>query len=73
MDGPRSKSERERQRPYDVTYMWNVKFDTNKLISATEIDSQAQRTDLWLQGRWGGGSVDESLGEEDANHYIKNG
>ena len=73
MDGPRSKSERDRQIPYDVTYMWNVKFDTNKLISETEIDSQAQRTDLWLQGRWSGGSVDESLGEEDTNHYIKNG
>ena len=39
MDGPRSKSERDRQIPYDVTYMWNVKFDTNKLISETEIDS----------------------------------
>ena len=38
MDGPRdshtkwSKSERERQMPYDITYMWNLKYDTNKLI-----------------------------------------
>ena len=24
-------SERERQIPYDITYMWNLKYDTNKL------------------------------------------
>ena len=46
MDGPRdyhtkcSKSERERQIPYDITYMWNLKYDTNELIYETERDSQ---------------------------------
>ena len=36
MDGPRdyhtkwSKSERERQIPYNITYMWNLKYDTNE-------------------------------------------
>ena len=46
MDGPkdyhtkRSKSERERQMPYDITYMWNLKYDTNELIYETETDSQ---------------------------------
>ena len=34
MDGTRdtkwSKSERERQIPYDITYMWNLKHDTNE-------------------------------------------
>ena len=45
-DGPRdyytkwSKSERERQIPYDITYMWNLKYDTNELIYETETDSQ---------------------------------
>ena len=35
MDGPRdyhtkwSKSERERQILYDITYMWNLKYNTN--------------------------------------------
>ena len=29
--------------------MWNLKYDPNKLIYETEIDSQTQRTtDLWL-------------------------
>ena len=27
-----SKSKRERQIPYDITYMWNLKYDTNELI-----------------------------------------
>ena len=36
-----SKSERERQISYDITYMWNLKYDTNDLIYKTEIDSQA--------------------------------
>ena len=25
----RSKSEKERQIPYDIIYMWNLKYDTN--------------------------------------------
>ena len=34
------KSERERQIPYGITYMWNLKYDTNELIYKTEADSQ---------------------------------
>ena len=40
------RSERERQIPYDVTYMWNLKCDTNELICKTEADSQTQMPDL---------------------------
>ena len=49
-----SKSEKERQIPYDVTYMWNLKYDTNESIYETE--SGAQRIDWWLPrgGVWGG-------------------
>ena len=36
----RNNSERERQIPYDITYMWNLKYDTNELIYETETDSQ---------------------------------
>ena len=35
-----SKSEREKQIPYDITYMWNLKYDTNELIYETETDLQ---------------------------------
>ena len=48
------KSEGERQIPYDISYTWNLKYDTNELIYKTETDSQTQRTDLWLPV-WGGG------------------
>ena len=43
IDGPRdyhTKSDRERQISYDITYMWNLKNDTNGLIYKTETDSQ---------------------------------
>ena len=46
MDAPRndhtksSKSERERQIPYAITYMWNLKYDTSELIYEAEIDPQ---------------------------------
>ena len=42
MNGPRdyhtkwSKSERERQTPYDITCMWNLNYDTNELIYKIE-------------------------------------
>ena len=46
MGGPRdchtewSKSEREKQVPYDIAYMWNLKYNTNEFIYETETDSQ---------------------------------
>ena len=33
-----SKSERERQIPYDITYMWNLKYGANDPIYKTEAD-----------------------------------
>ena len=51
-------SYRERQIPNDITYMWNLKYDTNELIYETD----SQRTDLWLsrRRRTGGGKNWES-------------
>ena len=45
LDGPRdyntkwSESGRERHLSHDITHMWNLKHDTNELISKTEINS----------------------------------
>ena len=42
MDGPRddhTKSEIERQTPCDITYMWDLKYDTNEHVYETETDS----------------------------------
>ena len=35
-----NKSERERQIPYDITYIWNLKRGTNEPIYEKETDSQ---------------------------------
>ena len=37
-----STEDRRRQVSYDVTYMWNVKYDTNEFIH--EIETQTQKT-----------------------------
>ena len=64
---------RERQIPYDTTYMWTLKYDTDEPIYESETDSQTQRTDLWLprgsgvEPGWTG-----SLGLADANYYMQN-
>ena len=34
------KSERERQIPYDTTYTWNLRYDTNEPIYEAETESQ---------------------------------
>ena len=45
---------REIQISCDITYLWNLKNDTNELIYKTEIDSQTQKTNLWLPKGKGG-------------------
>ena len=68
MCGPRddhakqSKSERERQIPCDITYMWNLKHDANSL-SMRQKYTHIQRTDLWLpRGREGRGGMNWAFG-----------
>ena len=34
-----SKSERERQIPYDITYTWNLKYNADELIYKMETES----------------------------------
>ena len=45
-----SMSEREGQIPYDITYIWKLKYDTNENIYEAETDSKTSRTDLWFPG-----------------------
>ena len=33
-------SQKKRQIPHDITYMWNLKYDTNEPIYETETDSK---------------------------------
>ena len=52
--------------PYDITYMWNLKYDITELIYETD----RQRTDLWLPRERGKRGMVGSLGLADANYYI---
>ena len=61
-----SQSDRERQTPYDITYMWNLNYDTNEPIYETVTDSQIKRIGLWLpRGRGVGERWIGSLGLAD--------
>ena len=44
--GKCTKSERERQISYDITYRRNVKIDTNELNYRSETDAQTWKTNL---------------------------
>ena len=52
-------SQRERQIPYDITYMWNLKYDTNEPIYETEAEWQTLwvwywqvQTDIYRMDKW---------------------
>ena len=45
-----TKSERERQILYDVTYTWNLKYGTNELIYKTETDTLIENRPVVVKG-----------------------
>ena len=63
------KSERERQIPPDISYIWNLINGTNEAIYRKDTNSWTWRTDLWLLT--GGSRMDLSLGLVYANHCIR--
>ena len=65
------KSERERQIPYDIPYMWNLKYGTNLPIKQKQTHRHGELTRDCQEGEgvgWTG-----SFGLVDANYYILNG
>ena len=62
-----NKSERERQLPY-ITYMWNLKYDTNERIYEAETDTQNRP--VVARGEQVGEEWIGGLGLADANPYI---
>ena len=65
------KSERERQIPYDITYAWNLKHDTNDLTHETgRLTNGENRLVIDKCGR---GGMAGSLGLADQNNYVQNG
>ena len=58
---------RERQLPYDITHMWNLKFDTNKSIYETDTQSGTKGQ---TAGQGGIGERRRRLELADVNFYI---
>ena len=56
-----SKSERERQIPYYITYIWNLMHDTNDPFHRKK-NSCSWRTELWLPRGRGGSGMDWEFG-----------
>ena len=67
-----SKSERERQIPYDITYMWNLKYDICEPVCETKVETHRHRKQTYGYLRGKGveeGSV-KSLGLTDINYCM---
>ena len=49
--------------PYDITYIWNIKYDTNESTYKTETDTSTEQSDLWFpRERRGGRGMDWESG-----------
>ena len=57
-----SKSERERQIPDDMTYMWNLKYGRNEPIYRTETDSDMENGFVIAKLARGGSGMDGDVG-----------
>ena len=57
-----SKSENERQKPYDTTYMWNLKYDTDEPIYERETDSNIENRLVIAKGEGVGGGLEWEVG-----------
>ena len=67
-----SKSEKERQIPYDVTYIWNLIYGTNAPFHRKETHGLGEET-CGCQGEGEGVGWTGSLGLIDANYCIWSG
>ena len=57
------KQVRERQTPYDIIYMWNLKYDTDELIYKIENRLTVIENKLLFTKGKGGGK--DKLGDQD--------
>ena len=55
---------------YDITYMWNLKYDTNELIYEAEIGSQTENRLVLTKGEGNGEGWIKGVGLADANYFI---
>ena len=66
------KPKRERQIPYDITYMWNLVYGTKEPFHRKENHELGEST-CGCQERRGGCGRDWELGEIDAEYCLQDG
>ena len=52
-DCPTKWNKSERQIPYAITFMWNLKYDTNEFIYETEKTHRHKEQNCGFQRAWG--------------------
>ena len=63
----------QRQIPYDITYMWNLKKVTQMNLSAKQKQTHKHREQsVVARGKWGRDEWIENLRSADANYYTEN-
>ena len=59
--------------PYDITYLWNLKYGTDDPNYKTETDHSKGEQAYGSWWKWGGSGVDWQFGVWDEKCYIWNG
>ena len=59
---PSEVSQRKRQIPYDITYMWNLKYGTNEPIYKTNRLTDIENRLVVTNGEEGWGGIDWEFG-----------
>ena len=66
-----TKSERERQILYDVTYTWNQTDNTNEIFAKQrQTHRNRKQTSGYQRGRQKGAGTNRGLGLRDENYYT---
>ena len=67
-----SGSERKRQIPYDITYIWNLMYSTDEPFHRKETHGLGQQT-CGCQGGWGRNGMDWESGVNRGKLLLWNG
>ena len=68
-----SQGEKHKQTPYDISYMWNLKYDTNEPIYKTNRLTDIENRLVAAKGGGVGEGRIGRLGLADVNYYIEDG
>ena len=65
-----SEVSQRKTNPYDITYTWNLKYDTKETTLRRKTDSDIEDRLMLAEGAGEGEQWTESLGLADVSYYI---